>query len=539
MASRGDIENNQMQPVLSDRWSVLPFDEVLDETGEFTKLKTKDLAATGKYPVVDQGINLIAGYADDEKLLYKGDLPVIIFGDHTRSVKFIDFQFAVGADGTKILRPHRFLSPKFFYYYLKAIQVPSLGYSRHYSILKNIMVPIPPFAEQKRMVAKLDKAFAHLDTLKAKLERIPELLKSFRQAVLTQAVTGKLTEDWRANNKQAANIFDSYPKGEMRELSISIPKGWICLPFDAVAQVDSNLVEPLDYLELPLIAPDNIESLTGRLLSKPLVSDIMPKSAKHKFIEGCIVYSKIRPYLSKLIIADFDGLCSADMYPISTKLNIKYLYYYMLSEVFLGYANTSGERSVLPKINQKELGIIPITIPPAEEQQEIVDRINKLFRILDSIETQLSSLKERIEQLPQALLLKAFQGSLVSQEESDEPIPIPIRDERKTKENRVTESVAYERAIFNEHIHVNKNKSVTKGVLMDVLEMIKKHFGERAFSFDELNALLNHSSKQDYIATKRVLFNLLRNHKFRKKGNKIIAEVDKPSGSLRYKFIEE
>ncbi|AEI49711.1 restriction endonuclease subunit S [Runella slithyformis] len=293
--------------------------------------------------------------------------------------------------------------------------------------LRDLSIPLPPLAEQKRIVAKLDAAFGHLETLKTSLNRIPELLKKFRQNVLTQAVTGKLTEGWREENVISDNTFDTLPASSMRDTKLTLPTNWKWLPFNSVAEVKSNLVEPLNYLEYPLIAPDNIEAESGKLINKPLVSDIMPKSPKHSFESGDIIYSKIRPYLSKLIIANFNGLCSADMYPIQTVLKTEYLYYYMLSKLFLSYANTAGERSVLPKINQNGLGIIPIPVPPLEEQKEIVKRVEALFAQADALEAQYESLKAKIEKLPQALLAKAFRGELVPQDPTDEPAAVLLQ----------------------------------------------------------------------------------------------------------------
>ena len=316
------------------------------------------------------------------------------------------------------------LDQSYYYYALKItvekfiVQAQGTAGLAHITKKKfeNTGIPVPPIPDQQRIVAKLDALFGHLDSLREKLDGIPVLLKNFRQQVLTQAVTGELTKDWREGKNLPEEDFIDLEDLEMREIKYEIPKFWQWLPFISVAEVKSNLVQPNEYLEFPLIAPDNIEAGTGRLLNKPLVSEILPKSPKHYFSKGDIVYSKIRPYLSKLVLADFDGLCSADMYPISTTLNIKYLYYYMLSDVFLRYATTAGERSVLPKINQKELAIIPISIPSKKEQQEIVKRIEALFSLADKIESQYISLKAKIDQLPQVILAKAFRGELVEQE---------------------------------------------------------------------------------------------------------------------------
>lgn len=433
MASRGDIDKNNIQVELCNRWLKLCFEETIGESTSYTKLKAKDYYSNGKFPVVDQGGHFISGYIDDEKLLYKGDLPVIIFGDHTRVIKYIDFKFAAGADGTKILKPISFYNNRFYYYYLKSLEIPSLGYSRHFKILKELDFPIPSLSEQDRIVKKLDSLFSELEIVKEKMSRVPKLLKQFRQAVLTQAVTGKLTEDWR-DGRGLNMYYQNTESGKMREIAYSIPKEWVFLSFSTVASIESNLVKSQEYLDFPLIAPNNIEKETGLLIDKPIVRDINPKSAKHYFKKRSIIYSKIRPYLSKVIIADFDGLCSADMYPIVSKIETNYLFYYMLSKEFLYYATTAGERSVLPKINQKELSIIPVSVPSIEEQQEIVKRVESLFKKADAIEEAYKSLEYQFDQLPQAILTKAFSGELVEQLPTDGDAKDLLKEIIKLKE---------------------------------------------------------------------------------------------------------
>lgn len=280
------------------------------------------------------------------------------------------------------------------------------------SILKDVRIPLPPLTEQKQIAEKLDKLFDQIETIKEASNKIPELLKNFRQQVLTYAVTGKLTERWRIEN-EIGNEFLSIETDNHRDYNYNIPDTWKLLSFSNVVSIESNLVNPNDYKDYPLIAPDNIESMTGRILSKPTVAEIAPKSSKHYFTKDSLVYSKIRPYLSKIAYVDFDGLCSADMYPLKTKLNIFYLYYYMLSSEFLSFATTAGERIVLPKINQKSLNIIPVPVPSLKEQEEIAKRVQTLFDILDDVERRYNTLCEKLDKLPQALLCKAFKGELV------------------------------------------------------------------------------------------------------------------------------
>ncbi len=130
----------------------------------------------------------------------------------------------------------------------------------------------------------------------------------------------------------------------------SLPASWVWARFDEVARIAPSLVSPDQFPDAPHIAPNHIETQTGHLLPFKTIAEDEVKSPKHLFHAGQIVYSKIRPYLAKVIIADFDGLCSADMYPIDSYINVQYLRWWMLTPAFTAAAALHQGRSVLPKI---------------------------------------------------------------------------------------------------------------------------------------------------------------------------------------------
>ena len=131
-----------------------------DETGGNPKVQRRNYLSAGSLPIIDQGQTDVAGYTDDLELAYRGPLPVVLFGDHTRALKYVDQPFALGADGVKVLQPRDGFSAKFLYYYWLAIDIPNHGYSRHFKFLKDIAVPIFAPSEQRRIVEILDQADA-------------------------------------------------------------------------------------------------------------------------------------------------------------------------------------------------------------------------------------------------------------------------------------------------------------------------------------------------------------------------------------------
>ena len=142
-------------------WPRLPFDEVFDDvSSRGIRIPTDDYHSHGQYPIVDQGKKTIAGYTDEGRCLVQSGLPVILFGDHTKALKYINFPFCIGADGVKLLKPKTTTQAdtKYLYHYLKTLKLHDAGYSRHFKFLKRIEVPLPPLDEQKRIAAILDKA---------------------------------------------------------------------------------------------------------------------------------------------------------------------------------------------------------------------------------------------------------------------------------------------------------------------------------------------------------------------------------------------
>jgi type I restriction enzyme S subunit len=111
-------------------------------------------------------------------------------------------------------------------------------------------------------------------------------------------------------------------------------------------------------------------------------------------------------------MVDFDGLCSADMYPIEAKGNTKYLFYYMLSDEFLEQASSAGSRSVLPKINQKELSALKVSITSIEEQDEVVRILDRLLPLAQQAREKAIQVIETIDLMKKSILAKAFRGEL-------------------------------------------------------------------------------------------------------------------------------
>lgn len=141
------------------RWPMVPFSRALtDATGGQTKIQKRDYLSTGLLPVIDQGQAIIGGYTNEIEAQANVSLPVILFGDHTRAFKFVTSPFAIGADGVKVLVPCEGFDAEYLYHFLQSFDLPSHGYSRHFKFLKEISIPLPPLADQRRIVDLLNHA---------------------------------------------------------------------------------------------------------------------------------------------------------------------------------------------------------------------------------------------------------------------------------------------------------------------------------------------------------------------------------------------
>jgi type I restriction enzyme, S subunit len=161
-------------------WRQEPFDAVIaDESGGNVKTPQREFLASGRYPIVDQGKDLIAGYTDHHSRLCRAALPVIVFGDHTRCFKYVDFPFCIGADGVKVLRPRIEADVKYLYHYLRQLRLTEGGYARHFKYLKRSRIVLPPLREQRWIAEILDKA----DALRAKRRAAIAQLEMLTQSI--------------------------------------------------------------------------------------------------------------------------------------------------------------------------------------------------------------------------------------------------------------------------------------------------------------------------------------------------------------------
>lgn len=229
------------------------------------------------------------------------------------------------------------------------------------------------------------------------------LLAEKRQTTISHAVTRGLNPD--ANLK---------PSGV--EWLGDIPEGWEVVRFSRLVSIAEGQVDPElePYASMILIAPNHIESGTGRLLAIETASEQGAESGKYVFETGAVVYSKIRPALAKVVHSPVAGLCSADMYPLTSrgKLDHGYLTWALLSPGFTAWATMESDRVAMPKINREKLNELMLPVPPLPEQVAIAEHISHETAQLDALTEIASSAITLLQERRSALISAAVTGKI-------------------------------------------------------------------------------------------------------------------------------
>ena len=330
------------------------------------KLTKENYLEKGLYPIIDQGQSNVVGYTDDESTLLENN-EYVLFGDHTRYVKYFKGNFAQGADGLKILRAKKSINTKYFYYTFQNTEVPSRGYSRHWSIAKDILIPIPSLEEQERIVGILDTFTASIDNIKAQIEQRRKQYEHYRNTLLTFNKDDDSVE-W----KTLEDIFE-------------LRNGYTPSKANSEFWTDGTI---------PWFRMEDIRD-KGRILSDSYLH-ITESAIKGKGLfkaNSFILATTATIGEHALLIAD--SLANQQFTNLKIRkslinnIDIKFMFYYMfvVDEFCKSHTNVSGFASV----DMNALKRMAIPIPTLARQQEIVS-------ILDTFEASITNLEAQLEQ---------------------------------------------------------------------------------------------------------------------------------------------
>lgn len=261
------------------------------------------------------------------------------------------------------------------------------------SKMSTVEVPLPPLLEQQRIVYLIESLFEKLDRAKELMQNALDSFENRKSAILHKAFTGELTAKWREEN------------------GVDFEKDWVKKKFGDVVKFSKDKYDPfMNETEYKYIGLEHIEKNQG-IVNNGLSEDV--KSLKNKFIEGDILYGKLRPYLNKHDIAPFEGICSTDILVIRCTNEIinKFLNFHLSLPRFIQYCVENSKGINLPRISEKEIANYVLNVPPRHEQQEIVSILDSLLE-KEQKAKELCNLIENIDYMKKSILARAFRGEL-------------------------------------------------------------------------------------------------------------------------------
>lgn len=387
------------------------FDNVTSSKKKLKQKEYENECKEGYIEVIDQGESFIGGYTDKKELAYDGELPVIIFGDHSKCIKFVDFNFVQGADGVKVFLP-RGMNRRYLYYMMKNLKLPDKGYSRHYKFLREEPMPIAPLREQQRIVDKIESLFEKLDKAKELIEEATDDFEKRKSAMLEKAFRGELTKVWRKDNKLKYEFVDVL----LGDIIEDGPKNGLYKPQSAYGE--GNMIVRIDNFYNGKINPWN--TLKKLKLTEDDIS-------KYSLENGDIIINRVNSieYLGKsALVRELNETCVFESNIMRVRLNKnvnnEYVVYYLNSIRGLYELRKTAKHAVnQASINQQDVKRAIVPLPSLEEQNEIVKILDKLLEEESKIE-ELTVLEEQIELIKKSILAKAFRGQLGTNCEDDE-----------------------------------------------------------------------------------------------------------------------
>jgi type I restriction enzyme S subunit len=403
--------SKRLKYVASYNDEVLP--ESTDDLKEIDYVEISGVSLAGGIEEISR-LNFFEAPSRARRKVRSGDILVSTVRTYLRAIAAVEeaSDDLIASTGFCVIRPSEGVESPFLGWVAKSepfvseVVARSVGVSYpaiNASELVTIEVPLPPLETQRRIARFLDEKTAQIDGLIDKKRALLDRLAEKRQALITRAVTKGLN-----------------PAAPMKPSGIDwlgdIPAHWDLVPFKWRCQVQSGQVDPREakFADMPLIAPEHIESGTGRLFDVTSAEDQGAISGKYFSPAGSVLYSKIRPALRKVALYEGACLCSADMYAIDPEPHFdrQYLFYFLLTDAFSAYAELESLRVAMPKVNREALGAFPLPVAKVEEQREIASFCREADHQHRSVSDRIKSGVSKLEEYRAALVTAAVNGQI-------------------------------------------------------------------------------------------------------------------------------
>lgn len=336
------------------------FNEMFEDVTKLgVKIKTDEYHPIGKYQIIDQGQEAVAGYSDLEDGVFE-NVPAIVFGDHTRIVKYVDQPFFLGADGVKVLRSRfKDANYRYLYYALKSVKIPNTGYNRHFKWLKEAKIYYPNSEEQSKIVSILDGISSVIEHRQQQLQKLDELVK-----VRFVEIFGD--PEINPNN---------YPVCQLSDFIVFLTsgsRGWAqyCANdgtewFITIKNVKDCHIE-MDNMQ-PINAPDNAEAKRTRVQEGDLLISITADLGR----TGVVTKE----------IAEHGAYINQHLTCIRLKqdvLNPLYVAYFMESPAGKEQFESKNQSAVKAGLNFNSINSLRLMVPPLEEQNAFVNFVEQV-----------------------------------------------------------------------------------------------------------------------------------------------------------------
>lgn len=327
------------------------------------KLNKKNYLKEGAYPIIDQGQQFIVAYTNDISAIVPQD-NYVIFGDHTRSVKFANFPFAQGADGLKILKSYEQILPKYLYYSMLNLDIPNRGYNRHWTIVKEMTIPIPPLPVQEEIVKVLD-AFTALEAeLEAELEARKRQYEYYRNKLLT--FDENTTEGGKIKFMQLGDV-GTFIRGNGLQKKDFTDTGVGCIHYGQIYTYYGTFAERTKSYVSNELAEKLKKARTGDLI-------IATTSENVEDVGKAVAW-----------LGNEDICIGGHSYAFHHNQNPKYMAYLFQTEAFNQQKKKVVKGVKVIDINDSAMSKFKFGFPPLDEQERIVAILDKFDSLVNDI----------------------------------------------------------------------------------------------------------------------------------------------------------
>jgi type I restriction enzyme S subunit len=389
-----------------NKWNKIPFTEsIVKNKTSVSSVNASDYLETGVIPVIDQSVDFIAGYTNKaERVVSKDLLPVIVFGDHTRVLKYIDFPFVTGADGTKLLFPNKSLfNSKFFYYNLLSKPLPNRGYNRHYKLLQELTIDLPTQTQQHVIVHILDILDKKINLIKNELKKYKQLKQSLMEKLFREGISkgklvntelGHLPIDWKLvkiNDIAKIKGGKRLPKGQ------KLLKEKTSYPYIRVSDFNKNTV---DINNIQFLTEETYKQISNYTIA---INDVFISIAGTIGVVGMIPEvlngANLTENAAKLVI------------DTKTPIKPRFLMYWLATRTVQKIIQTLTVKNAQPKLALTRIATLPVVIPSINEQEEIIDILDSLQLKITNTERCINTYQKLFENLLSKLMNQEIEVS--------------------------------------------------------------------------------------------------------------------------------